>query len=247
MRRNITTEAIVLQSRRYLDLHRTLSLFSADFGTIYVVAFGARKGKFAGKIEQFSSGLFHLYHNPVRNQYSLVDVEGDNDGTNIRDNLNATYHAAFMAEVTLKIARGESQAHFLLLKEAYAALQARRNTDLVLIQYLWRFIAVAGLAPDLHYCPICEKSYQSDEVLYFNNALLSPCCQQCQDGDLSNKQLLLGPGGRRYLQFTSELLFAHAIEVELSEVATKRMKRYFVRYVATIGALELKSLTWVME
>lgn len=58
MKRNITTEAVILQSRRYLDLHRTLSLFSEDFGTIYVVAFGARKGKFAGKIEQFSSRHF---------------------------------------------------------------------------------------------------------------------------------------------------------------------------------------------
>lgn len=247
MKRNITTEAVVLQSRRYLDLHRTLSLFSEDFGTIYVVAFGARKGKFAGKIEQFSSGLFHLYYNPVSQQYSLVDVESDNDGTQIRDTLTTTYHAAFMAEVTLKIARGESQAHFALLKEAYAALQARRNTDLVLIQYLWRFIAVAGLAPDLCICPICEKRYQADELLYFNNALLSPCCQHCQDGEANNQQLLLGPGARHYLQFTSELSFPHAIEVQLSEVAMKRMKRYFVRYVATIGGFELKSLTWVME
>ena len=247
MNRNLTTSAIVLLGRRWGDLHRSITLYSKDLGLIHALAYGARKGKLAGKIEQFLSGVFYLYHNPVKNDYSIIDVEIQTTGERIRNDLTRTYAASFMAELVMRMEGGDRQSVHALLQQAYALLDANESIDRIIIQFIWRFIAISGLQGDLASCPICEKHYSEEEILFFNTVIHAPCCGDCSDVDNDSFQLALGPGARKYLMFTSDMDFYGAVAITLNEPTARRIKRYMLRYASIVAGGDLKTLAVVME
>lgn len=244
MERNLTISAVVLRSRRWGDLHRMVTLASAELGIIDALAYGARKGKLAGRIGLFLIGVFFLYHNPIRGDYTIVDVEPAVAAEHIRADLRRMYIASFMAELVLKMHGGDSQALYDLISHSFALLdaQATGTADTVLIQFIWRLIDISGLEPDLVACPICERLYGAEEALSFNTAMHAPCCTVCADVDVANGEMALGPGARRYLLYTAGIPLGEAVGVQLSETATERIRLYMLRYAAIIADGVLKSL-----
>ncbi len=247
MERNVATPAIVLQTQRSGDLHRTITLLSPALGIIRVRAYGARKGKLAGRIEQFLCGTFHLYHNPVKGEYSVVDVEPHMGSERLRSDLGRTFAASFIAEMVLRMEGGDSRQVHGLVEAAVTALDGSEEVERTLIQFIWRFMAVAGLQPDLTCCPCCDRPYRNDEILSFNTTLHSPCCRDCSDVDHADFPMALGPGARRYLEATTPLPFEDALHVGLSATAALRLKRYMLRYASIVSGGMLKTLGFAME
>ena len=244
MERNIVTKAVVLKSRRWGDLHRMITLATADFGVLDAIAYGARKGKLSGRVDLFLSGVFYLYHNPVRGDYSIVDVEPLVTAEKVRNDLKRMYMASFIAELVLKMHGGDSLALFNLLDRTYSLLEEPQAcpTDVVVIQFIWRLIEILGLSPDLVDCPVCDHTYTNDEILFFNTAIHAPCCRTCADVDVHGGEMALGPGARRYLVFTNGMELHQAVGVPLSEAAMQRIRLYMLRYASNIAGGGLKTL-----
>ena len=246
MERNQTVSAVVLQTRRCGDLHRSITIFSPELGIVRALAYGARKGKLAGKIEQFLRGVFYVYENPVRHEFSIVDVQTQSLGEEIRSSLERTFAASFIAETVLRMEGGARQDLFDLVVKSFSALERHVDTTIVLIQYAWKFIAVAGLMPSLTQCPVCDTSYKERETLSYHSALHVPCCQRCSDLSQSDSPMIMGPGFRRYAVLTADLDFDDALKIGLSQATASRIKRYMLRYIASIAGGELKSLAMVL-
>jgi DNA repair protein RecO (recombination protein O) len=244
MERNLTVSAVVLRSRRWGDLHRMVTLACAELGIIDALAYGARKGKLAGRIDLFLVGVFFLYHNPVRGDYTIVDVDPKVGSEHIRADLRWMYIASFMAELVLKMHGGDSQVLFDLVSRSFALLDTQETgtADTILIQFIWRLIEITGLAPDLVACPLCEKPYGAEEALSFNTAMHAPCCAACADVDVTNGEMGLGPGARRYLLYTAGMVLDDAVGVQLSATATDRIRIYMLRYASIIAGGALKTL-----
>ena len=245
MERNLTTSAIVLRSRRWGDLHRRITIISAELGIVDVLAYGARKGKLSGRIDQFLHGRFYLYHNPVRGDYSVIDVEPIVSGDRIRNDLKRTYAASVMAELILKMNGGDYVSLFALLASAFALLDREDGAavDRIVIQFIWKLVEISGIAPNLLNCPVCDKRYLDDEVLFFNTAIHAPCCRLCSDVDAQSGEMALGPGARKYLVFTNGLPISDAVRVPLSDAANERIKLYMLRYASIAAGGGLKTLS----
>ena len=243
MERNLTTEAIVLTSRRWGELHRLVTMLSPSLGVFDAVVYGARKGKLAGGIEPCSIGTFFLYHNQVRKEYSVSDIEVCFDPTVIKEDLASLYVAHAMNEIVIRMHGGDHEALYTIL-DTHVRLLGTREHDprRVLIQFIWRFVGVMGLEPDLHVCPGCSKRYGEREILSFHTAMHTPCCATCSDIGSDGFELALGPGARRYLDLTRSLDPRIAVTVELSETATVRLLYYMVRYVTNILGSPLRTL-----
>jgi DNA repair protein RecO (recombination protein O) len=244
MERNLTSSAIVLTHRRWGDLHRLVTLLSADLGVFTAVAYGARKGKLAGGIEPGTIGNCFLYRNPTRNEYTLTDVDVIFSVDAIREDLRRLYAAHVMIEIAMRMHGGDYAALYQTLGTSLMLLQSPEVAPhLDLIQYIWRWISIMGLESDLTVCPICSTAYADDEILSFHAGMHTPCCAQCGTVDSSDFVYALGPGGRRYLAYTRTLAEADAVLVPLSETASARMLRYMIRYAETILGSSLKSLS----
>jgi DNA repair protein RecO (recombination protein O) len=244
MERNLRIDAIVLSSRKWGELHRMVTLLSGELGLCDAVAYGARKGKLAGALELGTIGTFYLYHNPTKHEYSIKDAEPRHTNDPIRGDLLRLYISQALVEMAMRMHGGDYEALYRVLGGFLVLLdQSCVDPRLVFIQYIWKFIVIMGLEPDLISCPICGTPYNDKERLSFNTGLHTPCCGDCGDVDSEGFEYALGPGGRRYLLYTQGLSESDAVVVPLSVPATIRMARYMVRYVTNILGRPLSSLS----
>lgn len=240
MERNVSSLAIVLHSQRYGQLNRRLTMLTVDFGQIQVISYGARKALKSVKGEVFTDGQFFLYYNPVKKDYTLKDVQVIATHDEIRSDLETTYAGLLFCELVMKTNGGDSKDQYGLLSKALDMLCSQPQLcSRILIQFIHKLIGICGLQSDLNRCPICERSYTEKEILSFNAQLSSPCCLGCATLD---SDMLLPPGARRYLNVTSAMDFSDAVEIELSEAATQRIKNYMLRYAVIVSGGQLKTL-----
>ena len=244
MERNVSVEGIVLTNRRWGELHRKVTLLSPELGVFDAVVYGARKGKLAGGIEPCTIGTFFLYHNRTRGEYSLTDVQPLVYAGTLREDLVRLYTAHAMVEMALRMHGGDYSVLYRIMGSYIMLLQEPEvDPRLVLIQFVWKFIGIMGLDPDLQSCPICSTPYGEGEILSFNTGLHTACCSDCGDVDTEGFELALGPGARRYLILTRTLSESDSVAVVLSQTATIRMIRYLMRYVTNILGQPLSSLS----
>jgi DNA repair protein RecO (recombination protein O) len=240
MERNISSLAIVLHSQRWGQINRRLTLLSVDYGLIGVVSYGAQKSRKAIKAEVFTDGQFFLYHNPVRGDYTLKDMQAISTHEELRDDLLLTWIGLFCCEMILKTHGGESVGEYQLLSRTLDLLSAQEHDpERVLIQFIHRLSGLLGVQGDLSRCPVCDRLYGPDEVICFSTTLVTQCCRECATVD---GQLLLPPGARRYLSVTAEMDLGEAVGVELNPSAQARIKNYLLRYARLISLRELKTL-----
>jgi len=73
----VKTEAIVLNSFKYGESSKIVTLFTKDFGKIKVIAKGARKqkNKFGSALDPLSYCQISFYHKPTTELYLLSDAE----------------------------------------------------------------------------------------------------------------------------------------------------------------------------
>lgn len=244
MERNLRIDAIVLTNRRWGELHRRVTLLSSELGIFDAIVYGARKGKLAGGIEPCTIGTFFLYHNPAKGAYSITDIEPLEQRGTVRTDLIRLYTAHALVEMAMQMHGGDFSALYRVMGSFIMLLdEPEVDPKYVLIHYIWKFIGIMGLDPDLHACPICATVYGEEESLSFNTGLHTPCCFRCGDVDTEGFELVLGPGARRYLLFTRDLSESDSVSVAMSETATIRMVRYMIRYVTNILGYPLRSLS----
>ena len=99
-------------------------------------------------------------------------------------------------------------------------------------------LQIWGLAPDLEYCPVCEREYEENEILIFSNNLSSPCCKNCGDTDY----LTLLPGSRRYLKYTLPMSMSEACNVQLNPASEERIFSYLIKWLKIHISTPLKTL-----
>ena len=232
MDRNIKTQAIVIRTARYGELHKIVTLMSRELGVVQAVVYGGRKGRRTALAPLFSIGEFQLYNNPTKKEYSIEEGVSSFIPTNISNDLESTYAASLMCELAMKTASDDPEPMFELLRDALLYLDGiepqmhERSPKRAVVAFLWKMLQVSGLAPDLDRCPNCDHRYEDDEVLSFSTTILAPTCSACAD----TQQLLLPPGARRYLRYTMSMDYGQAADVKLNPAAEARILGYLTKW-----------------
>lgn len=239
MERSIQTQAIVVKTSKVGEMHKLLTLLCPTLGLVNVMVYGGRKGKKTALAPLFSIGTFQLYHNPVRDEYSLEEAVSSFIPEAIMQNLESTYTASLLCEIVSKTLTDEPETVFDILKSAITKLENNpENSKRITISFIWKLLQIWGFAPDLEYCPVCERQYGENEILIFSNSLTSPCCKNCGDTDY----LILPPGARRYLKYTLPMDLNQACEVQLNPAAEERIFLYLIKWLKIHVNTPLKTL-----
>lgn len=241
MDRSVKTQAIVIRTARYGELHKIVTLLSPDLGIVSAVVYGGRKGKRTALAPLFSVGTFQLYNNPVKKEYSIEEGVLTFVPTSIADDLERTYTASLMCELVAKTPSDDPQPVFGLLKAALLHLEASpnsTNSKRAVIAFVWKLLQISGLAPDLEYCPSCDRRYEEGETLAFSSSILAPTCKDCGDSE----ELVLPPGARRYLRYTQSMSYTNAVEVKLNPAAEVRILNYMTKWIRLHVNAPIKTL-----
>jgi len=239
MERSIKTEAVVVKTARYGELHKIVTLLSPSLGVISAIVYGGRKGKRTALAPLLSIGTFQLYNNPVKKEYSIEEGLLSFIPENITNDLESTYVASLLCEIVTKTPSDEPQPLYDLLKNALIALEnSKAYAKKIVIAFIWKIIQLSGLAPDLEYCPSCDRKYEENEVLTFSSSILSPVCKNCGD----EEDFSLPPGARRYLRYTMKMTFNEAVSVNLNPPAEMRILSYMTKWIKLHVNTPLKTL-----
>ncbi len=239
MQRDIITQAIVLHTRRDGINNINISLLSVDLGLIIVRSFGAKTSKKAPKAFRFQEGEFFLYYNPSKKQYILKDLNLISTHDNLFTNYTSIVTASIMSEIILKTYSDDFSYIYNIFTKSLDLLEDDTvNKDVILLQFILRFIKSHGFFEDFLHCPSCDKIYEEDEVLYFLDSMSVPSCKNCSN----TSNMILPPKARKYLKITMEMNLEDAIGVKLFEATATRIKIYMIRWITKIIGYPLKSI-----
>lgn len=238
MIRDIQVKAAVIGTKRFGELNKSVTLLSPELGIINAVIYGGRKGKNSSLAPLFSFGTFQLYHDPVKDQYSIKEQNLDFIPLNITSDIGATYTASFMCEVMNAIKSDDSSDNYNLLTESLIILESDINKRRkITVDFSIRLLSLNGLSSDFENCPICDKPYGENEKIGFSNEITAPCCMECSNTDI---QLL--PGCRRYIKYTMNMSLQDAYKVELYQTAQERLIKFLISWITIFCSRPLKTV-----
>ncbi len=244
MRRNIVTETIVLKNYRIGEIHKGVVMLSPEIGVFHTIAHGAYKGKsrMAGITDPFCRSLSYLYYNPVKNSYSLRDIDGKDYFEGLRNDLGKFYTSSLWAEIILKSfgGGGDYFSLFRLFNSALSELDRASSQllDYIRIQFLSRYISLTGFRADTDECGICGRQIKSTEDSHFYNRDSVFICGSCADP----ASLRLSPGGKQYLLHTGKQNFSDSIKIGMGEETTEALKNILMEMIQAIVETPLNTL-----
>ena len=159
-------QAIVLRTLKLGEADRIITLLTKEHGRIRAVAKGVRrtKSKFGARLEPGSMVEIQLYSPPAGKKGMEIVTQAEsisNYGEEIAQDYQSWTVLHAMIEAVEKLTNNEyekSVEQFNLFSNALAALaQKRYETTLILDAYLLRALSLAGFAPALKNCSVCEK------------------------------------------------------------------------------------------
>lgn len=243
MFRHSVTQAIVLQSRQFGEIHKSVTLFTPGEGLVTAVAHGAKKmgSRLRSTTEVFCLSRVFLYMDPVRRTYKITDMEGLRLFHGIRASLARYYAASLWAEVVLKSFAGGDSAGplFGLLRESLSLCEeaSPQTARCLSLQFLWRFLALTGHAPDFDRCGECGRAIGPDEPLALSSGEGAALCASCAGPTAAE----VPRAGRRYLAHTAGLALADAQRVRLDAATEAAVRALLLGLVQALVELPLAS------
>ena len=244
MFRHSVTQAIVLQSRQFGEIHKTVTLFTPAEGLVSAIAHGAKKigSRLRSTTEVFCLSRVFLYYDPVRRSYKITDMEGLSLFHGIRASLARYYAASLWAELILKsYAGGESaRSLFALLRDCLALCEAAPHDAVrrISLQFLWRYLSLTGQAPDLERCSECGRAVGDEEGLAWGEA--AALCFRCAARAAGT--IAVPAGARRYLLHTAALPLEGAARVRLDAAAESALRSLLLAVVQNVLEVPLSSV-----
>ena len=243
MYRNVRTQAIVIRRERLGEFHKSLALLTEDRGLVYATAYGAYKLHSPLRMgsEPFTFSQARLYNNPVKQSFKVMELETCETFGSLTRQLSRLTAASLWAEVVLKsYAAGEtSDRLFRLFLESLRILDRvdDRGEPYVTIQFLWRFLSLAGCQPDVDSCGRCGEPLGDRAAVYSardNDFRCGLCERSAAD---------MVPGGAvRYLAASRALPVSRAVEITLEPAGLRALRRALPAMVQGVLEGELVTL-----
>ena len=243
MYRNVSTQAIVIRRERLGEFHKSLVLLTADMGLVRAVAYGAYRMKSPLRMgsEPFTVSLARLYNNPVKQSYKVTELEVRRTFDSLVKDFSRVAAASLWAEVVLKsYAAGETSDE--LFRLFLGALQLLDETETrgepyVMIQFLWRFLSLAGYQPVTDACCQCGAPFHQRSAS-FSPAVHGFLCSNCVPANSRS----VPAGALRYLAASGELPLSSAAGITLDAAALSALRHAMPLMVQAVLEGELITL-----
>lgn len=214
MKRHISTEAIVLTSRPFGEIHKNLKMMTPDQGIIHAAAYGAlkTKGKMRNYTNIFSCIKCQLYANPVKNSLKITDARERFIPMGLREDLLKYYTACLWTELII-LSNGGGHEHrlvYYLLKKCILFLDSsttKGECHNLNIQFIFRFLGLLGLAPDPDNCVSCRARLGTETFTGFSFSDGGFLCGNC----IRESGTGINPAERRFLSSLSNSRIEQAL------------------------------------
>lgn len=174
-------QALVLRTYKLGEADRIVVLMTEHHGAVRAVAKGARRAKsrFGARVEPPTHVAVQLYRGRGELE-TVVQVETIDAFRPLRDDLVGLGRALTMVEAVDQVARERpaDPALYRLLLGALRTLE-RSPSPLVVAGFLWKLLALDGVAPVLDQCAVCGAT---ERLVAFDLAEGGVVCRDDRSG-----------------------------------------------------------------
>lgn len=232
MSRSFNSYAIILYAQRSQETHKKVLLFAKERGLLWAYAHGALKSKsrFLGSTELYMLLQVQLYHSPIKDSYSIKEIEVVNDFLGIREQGERFIVANCWAELLMKSSLlGETSRVFNLLVHGLKAISQASNFQLPFInlQFLMRYNAYGGIFATINSCLECAKAFDGKNNIFWDSLNGGFICENC----LKSSALLIKKEEYRYIKETMSMRFDSALLVPVKDCRILFLIQIFVDLV----------------
>lgn len=181
----LTTDAVVLQVRDYLESSRIVRLATREAGIVSALARGARRqrAKTGSPLDLFAEGTAHVYVKPTRELQTLAGFEAGRGRPALAADFERFLAASALAEVALRLLHEE--ANVPAYEAIVAALDAvagapAEGVDAAVLGGVWRLVVALGFTPTLDVCASCHAALAPyEEPVRFAPSAGGVLCARC--------------------------------------------------------------------
>ncbi|MFH1077358.1 MAG: DNA repair protein RecO [Pseudomonadota bacterium] len=250
---DFSTQAVLLRAIDYQDYDRIVTLFTADYGKIVVLAKAAKKSvkRFGGSLELFSHlDVAFTVSKTKKGLPLLKEAFIIQPFEHIRVDVAKTAYASYWCELILKWMEERQHNPFLfklLLSALFYINTGQIANEIISICFQARMLALCGFAPNLEECGVCRRPLDlfSEERIAFRFDTGGLVCVSCSGGS-GNGDRFFSKGALKQLIWTTKAGFDRALRIRFSTNAMGEANslleqfsiRYFEKEIKSLGFLK---------
>ncbi len=243
------TEAIVLRSMDLGEADRVLTVLTPRLGKLRIVAKGVRRtrSRLGGGLEPFSDVQLVLAVGRTFDVVTQVAITDPHLG--LRDDLEATAAAWYVAELADRFCEGSADAHgaFVLLAQALAALDAPAGAvarETVNRWFELHLLETMGFRPELGQCLECGATIepQGNQYSAVAGGILGPECAAAAPDARP-----VSPDGLKVLRHLQRSELSDVLRLVLRAPLQHEIERLLHASISTILERELRTREFLAE
>lgn len=251
--RNKSTQAIILSVKQQGENNRSVCIVSPDRGVFYATLYGGAKSKMRSLVQPFNTGLIYLYEDEQRHFIKISDFDVKSCHLSLHTDIYKMMAANLASEILIKTKCAGDYAEAFKLFSAFLqgleltqGFESRTGT----IRFLWRYIRLLGLQPDVNTCSSCsalistQASHGGTYIRHINGFACRDCTPSFSEGQKFAKQEApaLSSSSLFYLNAVNTMRPSTVRGMELSPQNESELKNFLFMLIEQALGSRLNSL-----
>lgn len=240
MNRSSSMQALVLAIKTLGESNSSVTFLTPERGIIYATLYGGPKSKLRSLVSLYNSGKLWIYETPEKKQIKITDFEVLNFHSSFTQNLFKLYAASLVSEIAIKThCAGSNEECFKYLSGFLDGMDLcnEEQSRLGLMRFLWRYLILLGVNPDVEVCEHCGKTLQATNdskfdmynFSYYNRIDGNILCGECakssfSQNDFSTFLIPLSFTVINYLQALTKLTPAEVRQIRIDKSAYEQIR-----------------------
>lgn len=228
------TEAIILKSLKFRETSKILSLYTKKYGTIKVIAKGARglKSRFYGSLEPINYISIVFYYKEKSDLYLISQADIHSYFKNIKNDLEKYSLTSIIFEIILRSEYAGNPNPFLfnsMIHFLESLDQAGARYENYFFWFMLRFLQIHGFKPRFDSCIQCGAKQQGKNDFLFSISKGGIVCQKCTTSDMPG--IILYYPTIVYLQALEEANYKRIGEIADSKLLVKQSAHFLNKFM----------------
>ena len=228
----------------YGESSKVVTLFTREHGKLAVMARGAKKAKsrLAAVSQLFTHGYYLCKAGPGSGMPDLSQGDVVDSFKAMRQDLNATAYAAYMAELLDRLTheRETNPYLFQLIVHIFRYLDEGRDAEILCRIFETKMLQVAGISPQLSGCVMCGEQREPYAFSISQGGLL---CTACLASD--PYAIAVTPSTWKLLRLFQVFDVERLGEIEVKQATRTQLKHVLKSYMDEHLDLRLKSRSFL--
>lgn len=250
--RNISVLATILQTQPKGENNYLITYLTAEEGICTATLYGGAKSKLKSLVSPMNSGILYIYKDETKNAIKINDFDVKSYHLSVKENLFKTLAFSFAAEILIKThCAGSPNQAWILFNAFIDGMEYfdERESRIGLPRFLWRYISILGIKPDISECEQCGIHFKNifngkmmGNALSYNNDFNGFLCFDCQK-TLHNKNCInISENTINYLEAIETLSPKEVRQINVDEITCSEIKNVCIQILENACMSRFKTL-----